>query len=397
MQSFGDCIICGDLITTRILLPCNHSSFCIKCYYTLLNCYNESKCPFCQKEVTSDPICSSKQDLEQYNVEILKHYQHDINHHVYFDNNSIIRQIASFKRITCPDCKSISMNFGSLENHVKKEHNKNVCRICFDSQRFLPSEISSYTNEEFNIHKKLHPECTCCKTIAFDQDSLSKHMRENHFRCEICAKAGKILWFENIDLIQVHFHEYHYACENPLCVMQGFIVFATKAELLLHKVNVHDADPSILVEDIDNKPKMEIEVDEGPNRHERHRESKKRLFSNLKKEFNGNVRKCLDFQDLIYRVDNEMIPVEIFCQRIREFATQIVCDKLFPDIVASITHPDIRKEVVKKYQGVESTNLSKIDDEFPSFETAAKPEAPKPAPHKPQKSKKKAKKIVLNY
>lgn len=394
MSSFGECIICGNPITTRVLLPCNHSNFCLKCYETLVYCYNEAKCPFCQKEIESDPVCTANPHLDGYEIERLKPYQHDQNFHIFFDDPEIICELDSYTRITCPDCHALFNNFSTLRSHVNEKHNKMVCKICFDSNRFLPSDISLYTREEFEIHKKQHPKCSCCDHIAFDQDSLSKHMREAHFRCEICANAGKILWFPTIELIQVHFHEKHYACEDPLCVMQGFIVFSTKIEYLLHQINVHNADPSILNDQIENKPQVEDQSDY-PSFRARHTENMNRLLNKLNSEQNVNAKQLLS---LIEDVDKHNITADTFCSEIRKLLTNQISDKLFPDIVSVILAPKVRNEVVRSYQGIKEVKKQLDHNEYPTFEETKAPEPPKPVHQRNQTgSKKKPKKIVLMY
>lgn len=80
----------------------------------------------------------------------------------------------------------------------------------------------------------------------------------------------KILWFANLDLLQVHLHENHFACEDPNCIQQGFIAFATEFELQMHQIQVHGAKIPLTIdfkEDNDQK-KM-------PDYREEHR---KRIF-----------------------------------------------------------------------------------------------------------------------
>ena len=401
ITNFGECLICGEPITVRILLPCNHTNFCVKCYETLALCYNERKCPFCQKEVTQDPIITHAPELESYEKESQKRRQHDPNYHVYFDDRSDIALVAGFRRITCHDCNALCTSFGALKNHAAKEHKKQVCKICFDSKRFLPCDTELYTKNQFREHMKLHPTCPCCPYVAFDHDTLTAHLRENHFRCDICAAAGKIVWFATLELIEVHFHEEHYACENPLCVMQGFIVFATKMELLMHQVNVHGADPSILDDvkddkDVSTDPEVEVSPEEVRKKRS---DAKRRLKAALRREFGDDKAKISNIEDLCYKVDHKRMSVGKFCDIYNKVAGE-AASRLFVEVCAAIFTPDIRAKVVKELQGIRGCTVPRslsFEVDYPSLTPAQTPAPPSPQYHPPRNDRrnKKPKRVVL--
>ena len=402
-ETFDECIICGEPLKTRILLPCDHYNFCIKCFERLSLCYQDKKCPFCQREVTSDPIITHAKQLGTYATESLKRRQHDNFYHVFFDTKEDIKAVANLRKVTCQECGEMFNTFGQLKNHVEKTHKKQVCQICFESKRFLPCEATLYTKQQYRFHIPQHPKCPVCKFVGFDQNILNVHMRENHFRCDICAAQGKESWFESLELIEVHFHTDHFACEDPMCVMQGFIVFATKTELLMHKIQVHGAKPSILNE---AKDEDEKEPKDDEDVHQRHLDSKKKFKAATKREFAGQPKKSFDLENIIYQVDNRKISVSDFCEQYKKITGESA-DKLFVETVSIIFTPEIRAEVVKGLQGIRGCTVPKMQEmkeNFPTLDEKKEEEkvdaipVPLPLPQRPRNDRKpkKPKKIIVS-
>ena len=405
-----ECIICGEQITTKVLLPCNHHNFCLKCFETMTKCYNEKKCPFCQREVTKHPLLTSTQltDESTYD-EVLnsKKYHYDTRNGYYYEKRENLIELMDLMKYHCRDCEFTTSSFVEMKKHLKAQHDKKFCNICFNAKRFLPCDLETYSLPELKEHSKhQHMKCSCCKCIEFDYNSLSKHMRENHFRCDVCAERGQIRWFPTVEAAQKHFQSCHFACKEKECVEQGFIVFGTRTELLLHQVNVHGANPSIL--------HSEIEVhchdchchDDCDTERKHQYESSKRLHAALIKEFTNDTSKCSVIEKLVKNVNAKRITVDQFAEQLNKEADKSYAKITIP-VIAAITDFDIRSLVSKRLQGITDSkptqpSLKTSEDSFPSLLSSTSID-PKPSWGKKVsfginvgKSKGKGKKIVLS-
>lgn len=354
-ETIEDCLICLEPMKQRVLLPCGHSPACLRCFVTYNQCYGKRICPFCQREITAgDPIIIDSPVTMNYADELKKNYQHDDEFHFYYKNPKAIKELKSFQIYKCKNCGYVGKNYGALHQHLKRSHQQFICKICHNANRFLPSEIPSYSHNEFQKHMKQHPTCPVCPFIAFDHSQLTEHMRDNHFRCDICADQGNILWFATLDLIQVHFHTCHFACEDPMCVQQGFIVFATEFELQMHRSTVH-GDKSPIILDF-NQPPPAPKPDYKNEHKQRVIQANKKLRKALQAALNKNEEKIQQIFQLITQVQNKQVSVHNFLQQISDICED-ASDGLFCNIVAAIGNPHIRACVVKAHQGIRPCKL----------------------------------------
>lgn len=363
-----DCLICLESLTRRVLLPCGHSPACLRCFVTYNLCYGKRICPFCQREINDDPIITDSPVSSTYALELLKDYKHDTTFHFYYKDPAVINELQSYQKYKCPKCGSIEKNFNNLTHHLKS-HRLTTCKICYNSKRFLPSQTPVFDQNEIKKHVKHHPRCPVCPFIAFDTAQLNEHMRENHFRCEICAQEGKILWFESIELLQVHLHSEHYACEDPLCVQQGFIAFATEFELQMHQINVHGAKIPLTLDFREEEQKKQPDY---KNEHrKRLNQAKKKLGQVLKNTLHNEEAERSVF-DLIQNVQNSKISVHGFLRQLDEICDEHA-DGIFCDVVAAIGNPRIRASIVKARQGIRpcrvpnSFSMPKMANNYPTF------------------------------
>ena len=342
-----DCLICLEPLTRRVLLPCGHSPACLRCFVTYNLCYGKRICPFCQREINDDPIITDSSANSTYGLELFKGYKHDTNFHFYFKDPAVIEELKSYQKFKCPKCGETLKNFKVLTQHLKS-HKMTTCKICYNAKRFLPSQTPVFAQNEIKKHLKQHPKCPVCPFTAFDQSQLNEHMRENHFRCEICAEQGKILWFENLELLQVHLHSQHYACEDPLCVEQGFIAFATEFELQMHQINVHGAKIPLT---LDFKEEAQQKEPDFRNEHrKRINQAKKKLGQVLKSTLQNETDSQSVFT-LIQNLQNQKVSVHKFLKELNKICGEST-DGLFCDVVAAIGNPRIRASVVKARQGI---------------------------------------------
>ena len=363
-----DCLICLEPLTKRLLLPCNHSPTCVKCFITYNSCYGKRICPFCQREVNSDPIVTDSLSNSTYEEELQKGYKHDNQFHIFYKDQSVIDELKSFQQYQCKKCNETFKNFYLLNKHLKT-HKMTTCKICHNSKRFLPSQTPQFTQNEIKRHLHQHPKCPVCPFTAFDQCQLNEHMRENHFRCEICADQGKILWFPNLDLLQVHLHTHHYACEDPMCVQQGVIAFATEFELQMHQIKVHGAKIPLTVDFKDNEAEQN-EVD--------YKSEHRRRITLAKKKLGQTLRNVLHNQKDVQSVFDSLQDLQTQKISVKQFLTQLnqVCQKstdaVFCDVVAAIGNARIRASVIKERQGINQNNDQNCHKQnYPTINTNA--------------------------
>jgi hypothetical protein len=228
-----------------------------------------------------------------------------------------------------------------------------------------------------------HPKCPVCPLQVFDDSALGDHMRANHFRCDICANNGRLLWFETLPLIQVHFHTAHFACDDPICVAQGFIAFETAVELHLHGINVHGHSGPI---EIDCRPPPDA-----PNWDDEHvlriRAARQRMQDVLKCAFPGEEGVAKAVAAIVRQAEDGRIGAADAVERLAH-ACKGRLDQFFCPIMAAIEVPAVRVAIVRIRKGVEADDKGNQQEEPPP--------PPRPPPAAPSRKKRwRGKKIVI--
>lgn len=369
---------------------------------TMSSCYSVRMCPFCQAEVTEDPIITDTADPIDYKIERLKPYKHDPENQVYYMDEEVHSQVLGFNKFQCQKCHDKFNTFKQFSKHLFAAHHRKVCKICHKAGRVLPSQVESYTAKECTEHMKRHPACLVCPFVAFDQSMLADHMRENHFRCEVCATAGEVKWFADSDVLRVHFNECHYACQDPMCVEHGFIVFATPMELQLHMISVHgDRTPVMMDFKEEEKP-----IDFEKEHMERIKQARKALSTLIKSIWKGDNDKVSQILNLVDQVRKARMPPKVFLKKLSGICNKRT-DSLFCAVVAAIDDPAIRAAIVRERSGfrpcsvpTRSKSMGEMVREEPTL-VAPGPQRersgplPPSAPTAPGRKKGRGKKVVL--
>uniref|UniRef100_A0A914PLP6 C2H2-type domain-containing protein n=1 Tax=Panagrolaimus davidi TaxID=227884 RepID=A0A914PLP6_9BILA len=82
-----------------------------------------------------------------------------------------------------------------------------------------------------------HPMCWICQNRFFDDDFLNRHLKSEHFFCQLCDNMGSIVSFFDTQELYVHYAVEHFPCDVRDCQHMG-IVFSNEEELQLHKVMI---------------------------------------------------------------------------------------------------------------------------------------------------------------
>lgn len=139
-----------------------------------------------------------------------------------------------------------------LKKHLKDDHNRYICEVCYDKKTCVLEEQKLYTFRQLDKHLSrgdmdemgniafMHPYCKFCNRHFFDEDEFKMHINIEHMYCSICGKDHRYRYYQGYQSLEVHFKMSHYICPDPTCLAQKFIAFATPDELQLHRVQVHD-------------------------------------------------------------------------------------------------------------------------------------------------------------
>ena len=149
----SDCVICGFSNPYSVLLPCDHSIMCPKCFLTLDNCHHQHLCPLCQKEFSSPPIIIDSNSQVKYSADLTKRLSFSTEFQIYYQNNKVIELLESYLRFHCPECKTQFVSKKKFTDHLLT-HQLKICNICFKSNRFLNCELVTYNKNNFFYHKK---------------------------------------------------------------------------------------------------------------------------------------------------------------------------------------------------------------------------------------------------
>ncbi|KAH0790745.1 Zinc finger, C2H2 type family protein [Histomonas meleagridis] len=212
-----------------------------------------------------------------------------------------------------------------------------TCSICYESGRFLQSDVPTLPFKKLNEHMKQHPRCICCNQIIFDQASLAKHMLEYHHRCDICAQNNKIIWFKDAADLVAHHEKSHFICHYPSCSSDSLIAFATRGELLMHLQAVHHEKAEI---DFQTDFKEKKQDDYKKIAHKRMVELNRRFTTKLNTVFNGNKNIIDNLKGIARKyMNNELDANEFYSQFSKICGNKK--DQIFIDMVAIL--PDAKK------------------------------------------------------
>uniref|UniRef100_A0A0N5ARC3 RING-type domain-containing protein n=1 Tax=Syphacia muris TaxID=451379 RepID=A0A0N5ARC3_9BILA len=147
--------------------------------------------------------------------------------------------------------KSVFDTFALLNRHVNEMHQFSYCDICVKHLNLLSHERKVYSKSLLRRHmekgdqddnsQKGHPQCLFCEKRFLDDAYRYKHLRREHFFCQICDADGNSNYFysKHEDLIR-HYKMKHVVCEEGECKELG-IAFRNELELKLHRSTNHGA------------------------------------------------------------------------------------------------------------------------------------------------------------
>lgn len=282
-----ECGICYEEFTIAATTSCLHT-VCYSCFLRNRVLCGRKSCLLCS-DLIKNAIIYKKESLSQEEI------QKQLNHNHRYKNYEA-RYISRYHAIVttdvmgavnlldlppCPVCGHHPNNKHDLQEHVRKEHELEYCRVCVANKPSFMSDQLVYNRESLRKHLAQHPQCPLCRKPQYDNDTYKDHLLTDHHRCEICREHGvnDSYWRTANELIEHHQND-HFVCTSPAC-KTVMVAFGTKDELLAHQVNVH---PEMFTqrELEDNQMRLfcGVSPDSGPNSIKQRR-PKRRDVTNL--------------------------------------------------------------------------------------------------------------------
>ncbi|KAG6332563.1 hypothetical protein ID866_6529 [Astraeus odoratus] len=216
---------------------------------------------------------------------------------IYFETQDMMEETLVLLRFNCPDrdCDYTASGWGDLKLHTRGTHGKVMCDLCLRSKKVfahehtlyppnvLPLHLPSMSHRSHNqslkepIEGGVHPLCEFCRECFFSDDELFVHMRERHEECFICKRDGmRDQYFQNYASLETHFSQAHFACMNPTCQAQKFVVFGTELDFKAHQVEVHGTEMSSRDKRDARRVQAEFTFDDAGGGSRRHRTPRER-------------------------------------------------------------------------------------------------------------------------
>uniref|UniRef100_A0A1I8A3X4 RING-type E3 ubiquitin transferase n=1 Tax=Steinernema glaseri TaxID=37863 RepID=A0A1I8A3X4_9BILA len=252
-----ECVICCKMSDLFGIGDCRHP-VCIECAIRMRVISDQDSCPQCRGTIAVMHFVQAPEgDWCNFSLaaEFLDHPD-TVTHNVRFDSEYAKAAYDRYLSHTCRICSKGENSFtvptfDSLRHHYGQKHRQFFCHICTENLRLFSWERKTYSSEALQMHMKKgdrddksfkgHPSCLFCTERFFDTDQQYKHLRKEHFFCQICEADGvtSVFYKEMAELL-THYHKEHYPCNIDECKQMG-IVFRSELELNIHTASEHNS------------------------------------------------------------------------------------------------------------------------------------------------------------
>ena len=250
------CLICADVMkegTDRIPCfgQCNHRGACSICLMRMRAIEPKDLCcPMCRQK--NEHIICSFEDKPWKEFKLPGSVPSGIRFHresqMYFPVHYYARHIEPLWLQACKVCSVAFKDSEQLGKHYQTVHNLRLCQLCIKYKQVFPSEQIVYTVAELDSHMKHrgkdgsegHPHCSYCNTEYYDKTLLLKHITTDHFMCPLCPRDDlNSSYYRDYKMLDAHYRENHFACEDPACVEKKHVVFRSLFDLQAHNRTAH--------------------------------------------------------------------------------------------------------------------------------------------------------------
>uniref|UniRef100_A0A0N4UK59 RING-type domain-containing protein n=1 Tax=Dracunculus medinensis TaxID=318479 RepID=A0A0N4UK59_DRAME len=251
-----ECNICCRESDAFGIGDCNHP-FCMECVIRLRIIAKINSCPTCRADIDKVKFLYYKffSFLFKFLLVLFFMVEHPDceRYKLQFTSDYLVRCYNSYLVHICLICEKKDerrefKNFASLNQHVYMVHKFEFCNLCTEHLDLLSRERRIYSRLDMDRHIRSgdpdnsslrgHPKCLFCDKRFFDEEYRYKHLRKEHFFCQICDNTGcNNFFFESHRNLIDHYKKDHIVCEEGECKKLG-IAFETELELKIHKPSI---------------------------------------------------------------------------------------------------------------------------------------------------------------
>jgi hypothetical protein len=249
-----DCLICCQPSDVFGVGECRHP-VCMECCIRMRNLGESESCPQCRGPIALLYFVSAPVSWDNFTIPTDEVPHNDSSkYNIRFTSDYTVKCYDSYMAHSCQICakngdKVEFPTFGALRHHTAQSHQQTFCPICIDHLNVLSKDRHAYTKIDLDRHmkginnelsgQKGHPPCLFCPERFFDDDHLYRHLRKEHYFCQICENdGGQNIFYPKIEELYSHYRKKHHPCTEPDCLAMG-IVFKTDVELGVHKASEH--------------------------------------------------------------------------------------------------------------------------------------------------------------
>lgn len=244
------CLICTEKIVYASYSACQHKT-CHKCCLRQRALYKRNLCLVC-RTANEDVIISPDidKDYNQFSPQNLPIFNDEFK--IYFTDEQVCKDTLELLELKCSfkACGIHFDNFKDLQDHIKQDHNRYFCLLCYNNKKAFISELALYHYKSLQNHQTIgdekgfkgHPACKhCVKKRFYSEDELNIHIRDSHERCHICDQDNPKMadYYKNYDELFEHFRVDHYVCMVQSCLDKKFVVFREDLDLTAHMLKEH--------------------------------------------------------------------------------------------------------------------------------------------------------------
>ncbi|RZC88223.1 hypothetical protein C5167_016024 [Papaver somniferum] len=273
------CAVCAESLEWVAYGPCGHREVCSTCVSRLRFICEDKRCCICKTE--SDVVFVTKalgdytKVLSDFKVFPLDSREGKVGNYwyhedlgAYFDDSDHYKMVKAMCRLSCSVCDNVEeqnngppkrkarfRNIDQLKSHLYHQHKLLMCNLCLEGRKIFMCEQKLYTRAQLNQHINTgdsevdgseserggfmgHPACEFCKRPFYGDNELYTHMSQEHFTCHICKRTA------NNYLLQIHFRQQHFLCEDDACLAKKFVVFQSESEMKRHNAIDHGGNMS---------------------------------------------------------------------------------------------------------------------------------------------------------
>jgi hypothetical protein len=249
-----DCLICCQPSDVFGVGECRHP-VCMECCIRMRILGNSESCPQCRSPITLLYFVSAPESWDNFTIPTGDITHNDsAKYNIRFTSDYTVQCYDSYLAHSCQICaqngdKIEFATFGALRHHTAQTHQHQFCPICIEHLNILSKDRKTYLKNELDNHmkgtsnevsgQKGHPSCMFCPERFFDDDHLYRHLRKEHFFCQICEnEGGHNIFYPKVEELYKHYRLKHHPCTHPDCLAMG-IAFRTDVELGVHRASEH--------------------------------------------------------------------------------------------------------------------------------------------------------------